>query len=90
MGTLVLLPWQDECLNGSPLLLMDGVGNVLGRVDIGGNHLYGMGARVLVSGSPGGASLVVGIGRHAPSSRAPERNTARWTRTSRRPTRAAA
>jgi len=59
-GTLVLLPWQDECRNGSPLLLMDGVGNVLGRVDVGGNHLYGMGARILVSGGPGGANLVVG------------------------------
>ena len=60
-GTLVLLPWQDECFNdGSPLLLMDGSGSVLGKVSVGGDRLYAVGTQVLVSGSPGGASLVTG------------------------------
>lgn len=60
-GTLLLLPWQDECFNGgAPLLLMDQTGGVLGHVDIGGDRLYGLGSQILVSGSPGGASLVAG------------------------------
>jgi len=60
-GTLVLLPWQNECYNGgSPLLLTDGTGRSLGQVDVGGDHLFGFGAEILVSGGPGGADLVSG------------------------------
>ena len=60
-GTLVLLPWEDECFNdGSPLLLMDRTGGVLGQVDVGGDHLYGFGGEILVSGGPAGANLVAG------------------------------
>jgi len=60
-GRLVLLPWQDECYNGgSPLLLTDGTGRSLGQVDVGGDHLFGFGAEILVSGGPGGADLVSG------------------------------
>lgn|GEM_PF-1625471 len=60
-GTLVLLPWQDECYNGgSPLLLIDRRGRALGKVDVGGDHLYAFGSELLVSGGPGGANFVAG------------------------------
>jgi hypothetical protein len=60
-GTLVLLPWQDKCVNGgSPLLLIDGTGRALGKVSIGGDRLFGFGTETLASGGPGGANLVSG------------------------------
>jgi hypothetical protein len=60
-GTLVLLPWQNECYNGgSPLLLTDGTGQSLGKVSVGGDRLFGFGTEILVSGGPGGANVVAG------------------------------
>ena len=60
-GTLLLLPSHDQCFSGgSPLLLIDSTGSVLGQVDAGGDRLYAMGSEILVSGGASGASVLAG------------------------------
>ena len=60
-GTLLVLPSHDQCFSGgSPLLLIDSTGSVLGQVDAGGDRLYAMGSEILVSGGASGASVLAG------------------------------